>query len=68
MRLPLLSLGLWQNFGDYDPISNQREILRGAFDMGITHFDLAKKQLFFTTQTTKKNFLLFFNIKKGTTL
>ena len=41
LRLPLLSLGLWQNFGDYDPISNQREILRGAFDMGITHFDLA---------------------------
>lgn len=41
LKLPLLSLGLWQNFGDYDPISNQREILRGAFDMGITHFDLA---------------------------
>lgn len=41
LRLPLLSLGLWQNFGDYDPIINQREILRGAFDMGITHFDLA---------------------------
>lgn len=41
LKLPLLSLGLWQNFGDHDPISNQREILRGAFDMGITHFDLA---------------------------
>ena len=41
LKLPILSLGLWQNFGDYDPIHNQREILRGAFDMGITHFDLA---------------------------
>lgn len=41
LKLPLLSLGLWQNFGEHDPISNQREILRGAFDMGITHFDLA---------------------------
>ncbi|MBO1300436.1 MULTISPECIES: aldo/keto reductase [unclassified Enterococcus] len=41
LKLPLLSLGLWQNFGDYDPISKQREILRGAFDLGITHFDLA---------------------------
>ena len=41
LKLPLLSLGLWQNFGDHDPISNQREILRGAFDMGSTHFDLA---------------------------
>lgn len=41
LKLPLLSLGIWQNFGDHDPISNQREILRGAFDMGITHFDLA---------------------------
>ena len=41
LKFPLLSLGLWQNFGDHDPISNQREILRGAFDMGITHFDLA---------------------------
>ena len=41
LKLPLLSLGLWQNFGDHDQISNQREILRGAFDMGITHFDLA---------------------------
>ena len=38
LKLPILSLGLWQNFGDYDPIHNQREILRGAFDMGITHF------------------------------
>ncbi|PQC29929.1 aldo/keto reductase [Enterococcus mundtii] len=41
LKLPILSLGLWQNFGEYDPISNQREILRGAFDLGITHFDLA---------------------------
>lgn len=41
LKLPLLSLGLWQNFGEYDPISNQWEILKGAFDLGITHFDLA---------------------------
>ena len=35
LKLPILSLGLWQNFGDYDPIHNQREILRGAFDMEL---------------------------------
>lgn len=41
LKLPAISLGLWHNFGDVDPLSNQREILHGAFDMGITHFDLA---------------------------
>jgi len=41
LRLPALSLGLWHNFGDTTPISTQREILRTAFDLGITHFDLA---------------------------
>ena len=41
LRLPALSLGLWHNFGDSTPIDTQREILRTAFDMGITHFDLA---------------------------
>src|SRR5699024_10423951 len=40
LRLPLLSLGLWQNFGVYDPISNQREILRGAFVIVFTYFAL----------------------------
>ena len=38
--LPAISLGLWQNFGDVAPLSRSREILRKAFDNGITHFDL----------------------------
>ncbi len=41
LKLPLLSLGLWHNFGDSTPLSVQRELLRAAFDAGITHFDLA---------------------------
>ena len=41
LKLPALSLGLWHNFGDIDPIENCRAILRRAFDLGITHFDLA---------------------------
>jgi L-glyceraldehyde 3-phosphate reductase len=41
LKLPPLSLGLWHNFGDNTPIERQREILRTAFDLGITHFDLA---------------------------
>ncbi len=41
LRLPLLSLGLWHNFGDTTSVSLQRELVRTAFDMGITHFDLA---------------------------
>lgn len=41
LKLPALSLGLWHNFGDKTPISTQREVLRAAFDLGITHFDLA---------------------------
>lgn len=39
--LPQISLGLWQNFGLEKPLPEQREILCAAFDMGITHFDLA---------------------------
>jgi L-glyceraldehyde 3-phosphate reductase len=39
--LPAVSLGLWHNFGDANPIATQRAILRRAFDLGITHFDLA---------------------------
>ncbi len=39
--LPEVSLGLWHNFGDGRPIDTQRAILRRAFDLGITHFDLA---------------------------
>ncbi|KJD32858.1 L-glyceraldehyde 3-phosphate reductase [Tamlana nanhaiensis] len=39
--LPAISLGLWHNFGFVDSLQNGREILRTAFDLGITHFDLA---------------------------
>src|SRR6202142_3371602 len=38
---PEVSRGLWQNFGDGKPIEDQRAILRRAFDLGVTHFDLA---------------------------
>jgi L-glyceraldehyde 3-phosphate reductase len=41
LMLPALSLGLWQNFGEGRPLDVQRSILRRAFDLGITHFDLA---------------------------
>ncbi|WP_071130649.1 L-glyceraldehyde 3-phosphate reductase [Enterococcus timonensis] len=41
LKIPALSLGLWHNFGDTDLIENQRAILHRAFDLGITHFDLA---------------------------
>jgi len=41
LKLPALSLGLWHNFGDTTPLSTQRDMLRTAFDLGITHFDLA---------------------------
>jgi L-glyceraldehyde 3-phosphate reductase len=41
LQLPLLSLGLWHNFGENTPLDGQREMLRRAFDLGITHFDLA---------------------------
>ncbi|AGL17515.1 aldo/keto reductase [Actinoplanes sp. N902-109] len=41
LRLPAISLGLWHNFGDNKPFETQRAIVRRAFDLGITHFDLA---------------------------
>jgi L-glyceraldehyde 3-phosphate reductase len=41
IMLPEVSLGLWQNFGDGKPLDEQRAILRRAFDLGVTHFDLA---------------------------
>jgi L-glyceraldehyde 3-phosphate reductase len=41
ISLPAISLGLWQNFGDDRPLADSRAILRRAFDLGITHFDLA---------------------------
>ena len=39
--LPAVSLGFWHNFGDDKPLDSQRAIMRRAFDLGITHFDLA---------------------------
>ncbi len=41
LKLPAISLGLWHNFGNDRPLTVQREIVRRAFDLGITHFDLA---------------------------
>ncbi|MEJ8650312.1 L-glyceraldehyde 3-phosphate reductase [Streptomyces sp. MS1.AVA.3] len=41
LKLPAISLGLWHNFGDDRTLSSQRDILRRAFDLGVTHFDLA---------------------------
>ena len=41
LKLPAISLGLWHNFGDATPMETQRRMLRTAFDLGITHFDLA---------------------------
>ncbi len=41
VKLPAVSLGLWHNFGHAQPVDTQRAILRRAFDLGITHFDLA---------------------------
>lgn len=41
LKLPAISLGLWHNFGDATPLATQRQMLHTAFDLGITHFDLA---------------------------
>ncbi|HTP01866.1 MAG TPA: L-glyceraldehyde 3-phosphate reductase [Anaerolineales bacterium] len=41
LKLPAISLGWWYNFGSLDPLENGRAIARRAFDMGVTHFDLA---------------------------
>jgi L-glyceraldehyde 3-phosphate reductase len=41
LKLPAISLGLWHNFGDGRPLERQRDILRRAFDLGVTHVDLA---------------------------
>jgi len=41
LKLPAITLGLWHNFGDATPFQTQRDMLRSAFDLGITHFDLA---------------------------
>ena len=41
LRLPAISLGFWHNFGDDKPLETQRAVMRRAFDLGVTHFDLA---------------------------
>ena len=41
LHLPAVALGLWHNFGDDKPIETQRAIMRRAFDLGVTYFDLA---------------------------
>ena len=41
IKLPVISLGLWHNFGNITPFGVQQELLRTAFDNGITHVDLA---------------------------
>jgi len=41
IKLPAVSLGLWHNFGGVDPLESSRAMLRRAFDLGVTHFDLA---------------------------
>jgi L-glyceraldehyde 3-phosphate reductase len=41
LKLPAISLGLWHNFGGIDPLENGRSMLLHAFDLGVTHFDLA---------------------------
>lgn len=41
LKIPAISLGLWHNFGDNDPFENSRHLVQKAFDLGITHFDLA---------------------------
>ena len=41
LQLPAISLGLWHNFGGDRPLETSRAILRRAFDLGVTHFDLA---------------------------
>jgi L-glyceraldehyde 3-phosphate reductase len=41
LKLPSISLGLWHNFGSVDSFENSKAMIRTAFDLGITHFDLA---------------------------
>ncbi|MFV0519147.1 MAG: aldo/keto reductase [Lachnospirales bacterium] len=60
LLLPIISLGLWHNFGDVDNMTNQKEILFSAFDSGITHFDLANNYGP-PYGTAEKNFGIIFN-------
>jgi L-glyceraldehyde 3-phosphate reductase len=59
LDLPMVSLGLWHNFGGDHPLENSREMLRGAFDLGITHFDLANNYGY-PRGTAEENFGLIF--------
>ena len=43
LLLPAISIGIWWNFGGVDLIENSRDMLRKAFDLGITHIDIANK-------------------------
>lgn len=54
--LPRVSLGLWQNFGLEKPLEEQREILCRAFDLGITHFDLANNYGYPAAGKAEENF------------
>lgn len=54
--LPRISLGLWQNFGLEKPLSEQREILLAAFDLGVNHFDLANNYGFPAGGKAEENF------------
>ncbi|MGB2579339.1 L-glyceraldehyde 3-phosphate reductase [Elusimicrobium simillimum] len=56
IRLPLISLGLWHNFGDGDDFDNMVEMLTTAFDLGITHFDLANNYGFPVVGSAEENF------------
>ncbi|BBF43813.1 putative ion-channel protein [Lachnospiraceae bacterium KM106-2] len=56
LRLPKISLGLWQNFGEETPIGLQKEKLFQAFDLGITHFDLANNYGFPAIGAAEENF------------
>ena len=56
IQLPAVSLGLWQNFGLEKPLDQQREILCRAFDLGITHFDLANNYGYPAVGMAEENF------------
>lgn len=56
LRLPRVSLGLWHNFGDGDPADCMKEMLLGAFDLGITHFDLANNYGHPANGSAERNF------------
>lgn len=56
IKLPRVALGLWKNFGEEKPLEEQREILLRAFDLGVTHFDLANNYGFPAVGRAEENF------------